>query len=83
VATRRLIVLYSLVLVVVTLLLFVTRALGTLYLLAALALGGTFLVLAVQTWRDHGLRWARRLFTFSIAYLAVLFAAMVADRLLV
>jgi len=81
-ATRRLILLYSVVLVVVTLLLFVTGALGVLYFAAALALGAAFLALAVLTLRDHGLRWARRLFSYSIAYLAVLFGAMVVDRLI-
>ncbi len=80
-ATRRLILLYSVVLVVVTLLLFVTGALGLLYFGAALALGTAFIALAVQTLRDRGLRWARRLFSYSIAYLAVLFGAMVVDRL--
>jgi protoheme IX farnesyltransferase len=81
--TRRLIVLYSLVLVTVTVLLFVTRALGALYLVAALALGGIFIGLAVQTLRERDLRWAKRLFHYSIAYLAVLFGAMVADRMLI
>ncbi len=80
--TRRLILLYSLVLVTVTVLLFVTRALGALYLVAALTLGGIFIGLAVQTLRDRDLRWAKRLFSYSITYLAVLFAAMVADRML-
>jgi protoheme IX farnesyltransferase len=45
------------------------------------ALGGAFLVLAVRLWRQDRDVVAMRLFRFSIAYLFLLFAGLVADRL--
>jgi heme o synthase len=48
-------------------------------LLAALALGSSFLVLALLLRQRRDRRSALRLYLFSLAYLALLFAAMVAD----
>ena len=78
--TRRQILLYSLLLLVVCLLL-VPLGLGPLYLLAALVLNGAFLGLAVRLFRAPSNKLARQLFFFSLWYLAFLFAAAVADRL--
>ena len=80
--TTRQIVLYSLVLVAITVVPFVWGTLGLVYLVAALALGGAFLLLAVRLRREATPRQASVLFHFSLLYLALLFAAMAVDPLL-
>jgi len=79
---RRQILLYTLVLVAVTLAVVVTGALGLLYLAGAAVLGGVFIALAVVNLRNQRQRWSRLLFDYSIAYLGMLFAVMVADRMI-
>jgi heme o synthase len=81
--TTRSIVLYSLVLVGVTLLPVVWRTLGAVYLGSALALGLIFLGLALALQRQTTPERARRLFTYSLAYLALLFVAMAIDPVLI
>lgn len=78
--TRRQILLYSLLLVAITLLPFVTRTVGFVYLGLAALLGGWLLVLAVKLLRDRNKKTARRLYKFSSLYLALIFLAMVLDR---
>ncbi len=78
--TRWQIILYSALLVAITLLPFALGDLGVVYLGAATALGTWFLYLAVKLWRDQSKRTARKLYYFSNAYLALLFLAMVIDR---
>lgn len=78
--TRRQIVLYSLLMVAITLIPFSIRDLGWLYLAAALLLGGWFIYLAVKIMRDGSKATARRLYIYSNAYLALLFLAMVIDQ---
>ena len=77
--TRRQIVLYSLLLVAVTMLPFAGRLFDGFYLAAALGLGGALMVLAVRLYRRADRGSALRLYLFSLAYLAVLFGAMVVD----
>jgi protoheme IX farnesyltransferase len=55
---------------------------GTFYLVLALGLGGYFLLQAGQLLREATLARARACFLYSNMYLALLFAAMVVDRLL-
>jgi protoheme IX farnesyltransferase len=78
--TRLQIVLYTILLVLCTLLPYLTGMSGILYLGAALALNGRFLyyVLALQ----RGLRpeLPMRTFRFSITYLMLLFAALILDH---
>jgi len=81
-AARRQILLYTLVLVAVTLAVVLTGALGLLYLAGAGVLGGLFIALAVANLRARRQRWSRLLFDYSIAYLGLLFAVMVADRMI-
>ncbi|MDP9366030.1 MAG: heme o synthase [Chloroflexota bacterium] len=78
--TRRQILLYSVLLGVVCLLL-VPLGLGPVYLLAALGLNAVFLGLAVSLFRAGGKGPARSLFFYSLWYLALIFGAAVADRL--
>ncbi|HEY7350706.1 MAG TPA: heme o synthase [Ktedonobacterales bacterium] len=80
--TKRQIVLYTLLLIAVTLVLFSTREMGYLYLASAISLGAGFLYLAIRVLRDETKRWARTLFWYSNCYLALLFALMVIDRVL-
>jgi heme o synthase len=77
--TARQIVLYSVVLVGITVLPFALREAGLVYLVSALALGGAFLGLAVALQRDTSRRRAGLLFHYSLLYLALLFVAMAVD----
>jgi protoheme IX farnesyltransferase len=79
--TARAIVRYSLALVAVTILPVAWRTLGVVYLAAALALGVVLVGLAVALQRETTPVRARRLFSFSLAYLALLFVAMAVDPL--
>jgi protoheme IX farnesyltransferase len=80
--TRRQILLYSLLLLAVTLVLFAMRAMGYFYLAGALLLGGGLIYLALRLWLDHSKKWARTLFWYSNMYLAAIFAVMVLDRVM-
>ena len=79
VETRRQILLYTGLLVVLTLLPVVFGFFGALYATAACLLGMAFLVLAVRLQRRADRPSALRTYLFSLAYLALLFGAMVAD----
>jgi protoheme IX farnesyltransferase len=81
VETARQMLLYSVVLVAISMLLGF-RGFGLAYFLGAAGLGGVLVGMCVATLREKGNRWARRTFTYSILYLALLFAAMVLDALL-
>jgi heme o synthase len=77
--TARQIVLYSLVLVAVTLTPWAWGSAGLGYVAAALALGGAFVWLAERLRRDLTPRRAALLFHYSLLYLALLFAALALD----
>jgi heme o synthase len=77
--TARQIVLYSAGLVAVTLLPWVWGSAGLLYLAAALALGAVFIWLAERLRRETTPRRAAFLFHYSLLYLALLFAALAVD----
>jgi len=77
--TRVQIVLYTVLLLAVTLLPFAGGLFGGIYLTAAALLGAAFLVLAARLARRADRRSALRLYLYSLAYLALLFFAMVAD----
>ena len=79
VETRRQIVLYTVLLVVLTLLPVVFGLFGAIYAVAAVALGGAFLFLSVKLQRIAERRAALRTYLFSLLYLALLFCAMVLD----
>jgi protoheme IX farnesyltransferase len=81
-AARRQIVVYTLVLVAVTLAIVLTGALGLLYLAGAGVLGALFIGLALVNLGSRRQRWSRLLFDYSIAYLGLLFTVMVADRMI-
>ena len=78
--TARQIVLYTVLLVGLTLLPFLSQTFGLVYLVSAVALGGWFLLLSVRLLRDTSRANARAMFLYSLAYLALLFAAIGVDR---
>ncbi len=77
--TRRQITLYSVLLVAITFLPFAGRLFDGLYAAAAGVLGAIFLTFAIRLQRNPDRRAALRLYLYSLLYLALLFAAMVAD----
>ncbi len=77
--TRRQIVLYTVLLYAVTQLPFCAGGLGIAYLVPSMLLGGAFVYFSVRLLRAADRKWALRTYLFSLAYLAVLFAAMVVD----
>jgi len=77
--TRKQILLYTILLYAVTQLPFCAGGFGTIYLVASIVLGGAFIAGSVTLYRRADRRTALRLYLFSLAYLALLFGAMVAD----
>ncbi|MDY0066593.1 MAG: heme o synthase [Steroidobacteraceae bacterium] len=78
--TRLHILLYTILLVIVTLLPYLTGMSGLIYLAAALVLGGFFLYRALELKMRSDERLPMRTFAFSITYLALLFAALLVDH---
>ena len=79
-ATRRQILVYSVLLVGTSLALVPAAGTGLLYLVPALGLGGVFVARAVALWRDERTD-PMVLFRFSLVYLAALFGAVALDSL--
>ena len=77
--TRKQILLYSLVLFGTSLLLVPAASMGAIYLAAAVVLGGWFVWRALRLWRGGSPADSMRLFRYSIVYLALLFAAVAVD----
>src|SRR4051794_2039786 len=78
-AARRSILLYTVVLVAVTLAPVATGLFGWFYAVVAALLGGAFVVMSARLLHAVERRPALRSYLFSLAYLALLFAAMVVD----
>ena len=78
--TRLQVLLYTLLLVAVTLLPFATHMSGWLYLAGVLPLNAVFLYYAWRLYRDYSDALARRTFRYSIQYLALLFALLLVDH---
>ena len=78
--TKRQIVLYTLLMFVVTVLPTPLQLLGNAYLVMAIGLGLIFTYYAVQLYRQGTTASAWGLYRFSLLYLALLFGAMVIDR---
>ena len=78
--TRRQILLYSLLLVAVSVVIFSFRLSGPFYLGAALVLGGLFVYYAQRLWREATRAAALRLYKYSLLYLALIFVAVVVDH---
>jgi protoheme IX farnesyltransferase len=77
--TRKQILLYSILLWAVTQLPFCAGGLGDFYMVSSIVLGGLFIGGAVVLYRRADRKTALRLYLYSLAYLALLFVAMVVD----
>ena len=82
--TKRQMLYYTILLIPVTLLLAVAH-LGVVYLVSSLVLGLGFLYLSWKVLREEEgqYRWAKYMFAYSLIYLALIFAAMSLDALVV
>jgi protoheme IX farnesyltransferase len=80
--TRLHVLLYTIILVLVTLLPFVTRMSGLIYLAAVLALNARFLWYVIRLKRDNGELLPMKVFRYSISYLMWLFLALLVDHYL-
>jgi heme o synthase len=76
------ILVYSLLVVVVSLVFAFTAGMGPVYWVSASVLGLVFAWFAVQLWREPTEARAMRLFHWSITYVTLLFAAMAVDQLI-
>ncbi len=78
--TRLHILLYTILLVIVTLMPYLTGMSGLIYFAAAIGLGGFFIYRALQLKNRADERLPMQTFSFSITYLALLFAALLVDH---
>ena len=77
--TARRIILYTVVLVALTVAFAPVAGMGAIYLASALILGAVFGAFALAVRRDPSERTAMRLFTYSITYVTLLFGAIAVD----
>lgn len=78
--TRLFILLYTILLVLITILPYSSGMSGVLYLLTAVTLGAIFLAYAIRLRKDTGTELPMRVFRYSIKYLMILFAALLIDH---
>ena len=77
--TRRQILLYTIELVVITLLLPILKLAGNIYLISSLILGGALIYAAWAVWKQGGNKVAWRMYRWSSTYLVFIFLAIVID----
>jgi heme o synthase len=80
--TRRQIFVYTIELVIVTLLLPILNLAGMFYLVSALVLGGALLYAAWAVWKHGGNKLAWRMYKWSSTYLVFIFLAIMIDAVL-
>ncbi len=80
--TQLHVLLYTVILLATSFLPFVTGMSGWIYLASAAILGGVFLYYAIRIYLAYSDAIARATFRYSIVYLALLFAALLADHYL-
>ena len=78
--TRQQILLYTVIMIVATILPYVTYMSGSIYLFGALLLDSIFLYYAVRMQFDHDDELAMRTFRYSIIYLTLLFVFFFLDH---
>jgi len=81
--TRLHILLYTLLLSAVAVMPFATRMSGWVYFVGAVALNAQFVLYATRLFLSYSDALSRRVFVFSIQYLAMLFALMLVDHYIV
>jgi heme o synthase len=77
--TRRQVFVYTIELVIVTLLLPILHLAGTIYLVSSLILGGALVYAAWAVWREGGNKVAWRMYKWSSTYLVFIFLAIMID----
>lgn len=77
--TRRQIFIYTIELVIITLLLPILQLAGLFYLIASLLLGGILLYAAWAVWKEGGNKVAWRMYKWSSTYLVFIFLAIMID----
>ena len=82
VETRKQILVYTIELVIVTLLLPILNLAGTVYLVSSIVLGGALLYAAWAVWKHGGNKLAWRMYKWSSSYLVFIFLAIVVDSVL-
>ena len=80
--TRKQILVYTVELVIVTLLLPILNLAGTVYLVSSLVLGAALLYAAWAVWKHGGNKLAWRMYKWSSSYLVFIFMAIVIDSVL-
>ncbi len=78
--TRLHVLLYTLILIAVTLMPYATQMSGLIYLTGAIVLDAIFLYYAVKIYLDYSDQLAKTTFRYSILYLAALFAVLLIDH---
>ncbi len=78
--TKLHILLYTILLVVITLMPFVVLMSGTIYLVGALGLGAGFVFYSLKLYRSDGDQYAMKTFGYSIFYLSALFGFLLLDH---
>lgn len=78
--TKLQILLYTILLVIVTMMPFITQMSGLIYLSGAIALGIGFLYYAILLYREDSDRLAMKTFGYSILYLSLLFGFFLVDH---
>jgi len=80
--TRRQILVYTIELVIVTLLLPLLDLAGNIYLISSLVLGGALIYAAWTVWREGGNKVAWRMYKWSSTYLVFIFLAIMIDAVI-
>jgi len=80
--TRKQILVYTVELVVVTMLLPILNLAGTVYLVSSVVLGGALLYAAWAVWKQGGNKVAWRMYKWSSSYLVFIFLAIMVDAVL-
>jgi len=78
--TKLHILLYTILLVVITMMPFVVSMSGTVYLAGAISLGIGFVYYAVKLYRSEGDQYSMKTFGYSIFYLSALFGFLLVDH---
>ena len=78
--TRRFILIYTIILILITVMPYLSGMSGLIYLATALIMGGRFLWYSIKLWNDETGKFPMRMFKFSISYLMIVFAALLLDH---
>lgn len=78
--TRFHVFLYTIMLAATTAIPYAMKMSGLIYLLSAVVLNAIFIAYGYRLWKNYSDALAKRAFTFSIAYLSFLFAALLVDH---